>query len=188
MTETTTRDQALTRFEESRTAFLRQLEQAPPESLGHLPEGDDYALGGLIYHVNAVLQHYQTVLQAMIDAGFTEVTPVDLPGLFEKANARARAGVDPGELGRQLVAMDELHARVLRQVSRVAEADWRRQAPVRYQAGDDPQPTSCSDVLGWLAGHYEEHVPHVEQLLDSWRATALPAAADGTHASSGYTE
>jgi hypothetical protein len=183
MTQTTTRDDAVSRFEESHTAFRRQLEQAPPESLGHLPEGDDYALGGLVYHVNAVLQHYRTILQSMIEEGFTEVTPVDPPGLFEEANARARTGVDATELGRQLAAMDELHARVLHQVSRVAEADWWRRAPVHYQPGDDPQPTSCGDVLGWLAGHYEEHVPHVGQLLDNWRATASPAGADGGHVS-----
>jgi hypothetical protein len=179
MSQTTARDQAVERFEHSRTTFRRLLEQAPPESLGHLPEGDDYALGGLVYHVNAVLQHYLTILQAMIDEGFAEVTPVDPPGLFEEANARARAGVGPAELGLALAAMDQLHARVLDQVSRVAELDWRRQAPVHYQAGDDPQPTSCGDVLGWLAGHYEEHAAHVEQLLDSWRTVAPAGGAGG---------
>ncbi len=165
------RDDALAGFEQSRAEFRRSLEQAPEGSLTYLPEGDDYAVGGLVYHVNAVLEHYRTVLQAMVDAGFTEVTPADRPGLFEEANAKARAGLGPEELAHQLAVMDELHGRVLDQVSRVPEAGWERQAPVHYQPEGEPHPTSCQDVVGWLSAHYEEHVPHVEQLVASWEAS-----------------
>ena len=170
MTQITSREDALARFEQARTAFRTSVEQAPAESLRYLPEGDDYAIGGLLYHVNAVLEHYGTVLQTVIDASFTEVTPVDRPGLFEDANAKARAGLGPEELAQELSAMDELHRRVLDQVARMPEADWERQAPVHYAPGDEALPTTCQDVLGWLSGHYDEHVPHLEQLLESWRA------------------
>ncbi len=170
MSHVPSREGAIARFEESRAGFRRSVELAPPESLHHLPAGDDYALGGLVYHVNAVLEHYRIVLQTMIDGGFTEVAPVDPPGLFEEANARARAGLGPEELAHQLAVMDERHGSVLSQVARVPEADWGRQAPVRYQPGDEPLPTSCDNVLDWLSGHYYEHVPHLEQLLESWRA------------------
>jgi hypothetical protein len=171
MSQTATRTQALARFEQSRAVFRRLLEQAPPESLRHLPEGEDLALGGLVSHVNAVLEHYRTILRTTIDEDFAEVTPVDPPGLFEEADARARAGLAPEELGHELAAMDALHAGVLDQVARVAEAEWLRPAPIHYQPGDEALPTSCDDVIGWLSGHYEEHAPHADRLLESWRAT-----------------
>ncbi len=47
--------------------------------------------------------------------------------------------------------------------------DFERKAPVRFEPGAAPYPTSVADVLGWLTGHYREHAPHAEQLLNSWR-------------------
>jgi hypothetical protein len=49
--------------------------------------------------------------------------------------------------------------------------DFERKAPVRYEAGAEPYPTSAADVAGWLTGHYQEHVPHIQQLLEDWRAS-----------------
>jgi hypothetical protein len=157
-------------FEEARAAFAGAIAAVPDEALGYLKPGDDYALGGLLFHVNAVLEHYRVVLDAIRDAGFQETTAIDPPGLMETAGARARDGLRPEERAGVLGAMDVQHGAVVRSLRAFDEADWQRQAPVRFGAGEEPYPTSPADVTGWLADHYREHVPHAEQLLADWRA------------------
>lgn len=169
MSTTLSRDEALSNFDQTREAFRRAIGQAPAECLGYLKEGDDYALGGIMYHVNAVLVHYRNALQAVLESRFSEVTPADPPNLFEEAGKKAKAGLDSPELARQLSTMDGLHAQVVELASSVPEADWDRKAPVHFEAGADAHPTACSDLLGWLSSHYEEHVPHIEGLIASWR-------------------
>ena len=171
MNEMESREAALERFDEGREAFREAVAGAPSESLGYLQPGDDYALGGLLFHANAVLVHYRTVLDAILAAAFAEVTPADPPGLFEVANAKAKAGLDTAERARELAVLDDLHSEVAKRARGVDAADWDRKAPVHYEEGADVYPTSPKDVLGWLTDHYFEHVPHVHQLLDSWRAT-----------------
>lgn len=160
---------ALAGFDEAHSTFRDVIEQAPESSLGYLKPGDDYALGGLVYHVNAVLEHYLGVLDALRASDFKEVEPRDRPGLFEEANARAKSGLDPRERDGALAATDRLHADVRAAMAAFAEGDVKRKAPVRYEPGAEPYPTSPADVLGWLTDHYREHVPHAEQLLTSWR-------------------
>src|ERR1700736_6613742 len=101
MSSTALRDADLKRFDEARDAFKSTIDAAPNEALGYLKEGDDYALGGLLYHVNAVLVHYGTVLDSIVDAGFDAVTPEDPPGLFEEANSLAKAGLDANGRARE---------------------------------------------------------------------------------------
>lgn len=170
MTVTEARTAALARFDDGRVRFARQLGAAPAESLRYLKAGDDYALGGLVHHVVAVLEHYLGVLDAIAHSGFAATEARDRPGLFEEANARAKAGVTPDELAASLREMERLHAGVVAAVAEVGDRDYERKVPVTYEPGDEPYPTSPADVLGWLTDHYEEHVPHVEQLLASWRA------------------
>jgi hypothetical protein len=160
---------ALSDFDSARVAFQTTIVDAPESSLDYLKPGDDYALGGLVYHVNAVLEHYMGVLDALDTSGFQETEAKDRPGLFEEANARAKAGLDPSERDAILSAMAQLHSDVRGRAAGFSEADFERKAPVRYESGADPYPTSPADVLGWLTEHYREHVPHAEQLLASWR-------------------
>jgi hypothetical protein len=171
MNATDAREAALLTFDQARTRFVDQLRLAPEASLRYLKAGDDYALGGLVYHVNAVLEHYLGVLSTVVAAGSEETSAQDRPGLFEEANARARAGVTPAELRTRLAETARLHDEVRTLLAGVAREDFERKRPVRYEAGADPYPTSPAHVAGWLTGHYEEHVPHVQQLLDSWQAS-----------------
>jgi hypothetical protein len=56
------RGTALAGFEEARTGFTEVFGSVPDEALGYLKPEDDYALGGLVFHVNAILEHYGVVL------------------------------------------------------------------------------------------------------------------------------
>ena|SRR5215472_15557494 len=171
MSTTDTQAAAIAAFEQGRSAFERELRAAPADSLRYLQPGDDYALGGLVHHVNAVLEHYLGALDAIAGSGFQETDVADRPGLFEDANAMAKAGVSPQELDAALGEMGRLHETVAARLAAFPGADFERKAPVRYEAGADPYPTSPADVAGWLSGHYDEHVPQVRQLLESWQAS-----------------
>ena len=164
------RGTALVGFDEARAGFMEVFGTVPDEALGYLKPEDDYALGGLVFHVNAVLEHYGVVLAAIQAAGFGEISPSDPPGLFETANARAKEGLLPEERTGALASMGLLHDTVVGMLESVDAGDWDRKAPVHYEPGADPFPTSPADVTGWLTGHYLEHVPHVHQLLAGWRA------------------
>src|SRR3989442_14777605 len=99
----------LARFGEARDAFTEAIAAVPDEALGYLKPGDDYALGGLVFHVNAVLEHYRVVLDTLLEADFGEVTPADPPGLFETANARAKEGLPPEQRAGALAEGKRLH-------------------------------------------------------------------------------
>jgi len=170
MNTTQDRGADLARFEDARVAFTEAIAAVPDEALGYLKPGDDYALGGLVFHVNAVLEHYRVVLDTLLEADFGEVTPVDPPGLFETANARAKEGLPPEQRAGALAEVKRLHDVAVASMESVDEADWHRKAPVHYGPGTDPFPSSPSDVAGWLIDHYLEHVPHARQLLADWQA------------------
>src|SRR5256885_11321249 len=80
------RGAALAEFDAALRSFVDELASAPAGSLGYLKPGDDYALGGLVFHVNAVLEHYLGAIDALVASGFQDTTVVDRPGLFETAN------------------------------------------------------------------------------------------------------
>lgn len=160
----------LVAFANARAEFTAAIASVPDEALGYLKVGDDYALGGLVLHVNGVLEHYRGVLDAIREADFEETSVADPPGLMETANAQARDGLRPEDRSEAMDRMDRLHAAVVGSLESVGEADWHRKAPVRYEAQSDPYPTSPADVTGWLTDHYLEHVPHAQQLLAAWRA------------------
>src|SRR2546421_10071736 len=103
------RDAALERFDAAASAFQRALTEAPEDSLGYLPPGDDYALGGLVFHVNAVLRHYLGTIEAMLASGLGETSAPDSSGSFEEAAVRARAGLPSGERDAALADTAALH-------------------------------------------------------------------------------
>jgi ketosteroid isomerase-like protein len=162
---------ALERFDAAGAAYRKAMEAAPAEALGHRHPGDDYTLGGLAYHVNAVLRHYRATAHAMLDAGFRETAAPDSSRLFEEANARA--GLTPSEADRAagLAETADLHAAVRELLAAVGPGDLGRPAPVRFGPGD-PYPTRLADVLGWLTDHYAEHTAQVASLVAEWRALA----------------
>jgi hypothetical protein len=164
---------ALRDFDEARRSFEGALEGAPEEALTYLKPGDDYALGGLTFHVNVVLEHYLQVLQGVMASGAGEVRLPDRAAAFDAAHSRARIGLQPGELGSVLERMGSLHSQVRILAASVAPSDWERQATVRVGA-EPPYQASPADVLGWLIDHYREHVPQAGELLREWEAGSRP--------------
>ena len=168
--ETDSRNEAALRdFDEARQSFQHTLEGAPEGALTYLKPGDDYAVGGLVFHVNVVLENYLQVMQGVMASGGKEVRLPDPSADFDEAHARARAGVGPGELGPALSRTASLHSQVRTLAASVAPSEWEREATV-WIGGNEPYPASPADVLTWLTDHYREHVPHAQELLREWEA------------------
>ena len=154
-------------FRGAHDAFVGAIREVPGPALPYLRTGDDYSLGGLTVHVNFVLKHYLNVLQAVEAADFAECRPEDQPGLQAEANERARSRLSADEVESELDETGRLHEQVESLVRRMATKD--RKAPVWYPGSTEPLPTGVADVLGWLTGHYREHVPHIGALVEAWR-------------------
>ena len=169
------RDAALADFEASRAEWEAALRRVPDEALAYLKPGDDYALGGLQVHVNWVLVRYNRVLDAVIRGGFGPVPPPQSAGEVEEVHRRARVGLTATELKTELALMHEVHSKVTAAVGALSASDWERKAPVDYGDGKDPFPTSPEDLVGWLRGHYREHVDQSADLVADWKATGKPA-------------
>src|SRR3984893_15461925 len=88
---------ALQKFDEARHAFETVLEQAPEPALAYLKPGDDYALGGLVLHVNVVLEHYIAGLQGVM-TGPDEGVQADDAARFDPAHTLAGEGPQADEL------------------------------------------------------------------------------------------
>jgi hypothetical protein len=160
---------ALRDFDAARESFQRALERAPEGALTYLKPGDDYALGGLVFHVNVVLENYLRVMQGVTASGGKEVRLPDPAAAFDEAHARAKAGAAPDELGAALARTASLHSQVRTLAASVAPSAWERQATV-WVGANEPYPGSPADVLDWLTDHYREHVPQAEELLREWEA------------------
>jgi ketosteroid isomerase-like protein len=159
---------ALKAFETARDAYLQSMAKVPAEGFAYLKPGDDYSLGGLAVHVNFVLEHYTNVLQALIAGGFAECRPEDPAGLEERALARSKQSLQVGEVRSELTRTEQLHQGVLQTIE-LLSGDVSRSAPVWFPGATETLPTSAADVLGWLSGHYLEHVPHIEALVEEWK-------------------
>jgi hypothetical protein len=158
----------LARLEEARTSFLEAINGAPDEALAFLRPGDDYALGGLLVHVNGVLERYGQVLDAIVTDPAGEFDAAAVDRAMIRANARAKEGITAASRNEVMATMASLHEHVAAALTRVAARDGERKTPVRYLGGE-PYPTSAADISLWLTDHYLEHVPHVAELLDAWR-------------------
>ncbi len=168
---------ALAAFNEGRRQFLDSFDAIPAASLDYLKPGDDYTLGGLAVHVNFVLEHYDNVLATMVAGGFAECRPQDPAGLEERAVTAARRPLTQVQVKDQVATTNRLHDQVVARVESLG-ADWQRTAPVWFGDAAEPLPTRAGDVLGWLTGHYHEHVPHIAALVEEWRGQAGAGAGD----------
>lgn len=166
---------ALERFDGTAAGYRTAFEAAPAPALGYRRQGDEYTLGGLVYHVNAVLRHYGATLEAMLAAGQGAVAAPDSSRLFAEANARA--GRAPSEADRVsgLAETADLHQHVRHLVAQADAAAWDTAVPVRFGSGD-PYPTRLADVLTWLTDHYAEHTAQISSLLSEWRTLAAVEA------------
>ena len=164
------RGEALAGLEAARAAFVRAYEAVPVEALGYLRPGDDYALGGLVTHVAAVLEHYRLVLATVVEAAFEQVRPEDPPGFWEHVGAAAAAGLAPDEAAAAFAELDRRHEEFVAAALALPEEDWERSAPVLFGSSEEALPTSPADISGWLLDHYREHVPQVADLFADWRS------------------
>lgn len=160
---------ALDGFEDARQQFVEAIDNAPTEALAYLSPGDDYALGGLVTHVNGVLRRYGRVLDAILADPATELNAKSIDEGMMRDNARSREGLTAAERVDAMATLAALHAHVALALSTISADDWNRKTPVRF-GGDEPYLTSAADITEWLRGHYLEHVPHVEELLQLWSA------------------
>ena len=165
------REAALADFAVARSEWESAFAKVPDDALGYLKLGDDYALGGLLIHVNWVLTHYRRVLDGIIAARFGQLGPQDASGEAQAAGQEAKVGLSAGQRAKTLVEMSRLHAAVVTAVTGLPEGDWSRKAAVIYGEGQDPYPTSPEDVIGWLREHYREHVEQSAHLVADWRTT-----------------
>jgi hypothetical protein len=161
---------ALADFDVARREWESAFAQVPDDALGYLKPGDDYALGGLLVHVNWVLTHYRRVLDGIVTTRFGQLGPQDPGGEAEAVGKEAKAGLEAARRAKKLVEMDRLHAAMVTAVTRLPEGDWSRKAAVIYGEGQDPYPTSPEDIIGWLCDHYREHVQQSADLVADWRA------------------
>ena len=161
---------ALADFELARGEWESAFARVPGAALGYLKPGDDYALGGLLVHVNWVLTHYRRVLDGIIAGKFGQLRPQDPPGEVQDALRKMKEGLTAGQRAKALAEMARLHAAVVTAATRLPDGDWFRKAAVIYGQGQDPYPTSPEDVLGWLRDHYREHVQQSADLVEDWKA------------------
>jgi hypothetical protein len=139
----------------------------PDAALAYRPDGDDYAISGLLIHVGGVLEHYARVLDRIVRTNFG---PVVIDGAPDARDViLVRDGVPPGERDATLVRVQAGHDRLSKLVHTLSSADLQRPAPVRYGPDAEPYLTSAIDIVGWTRDHYYEHVSHIRELLDRWR-------------------
>jgi ketosteroid isomerase-like protein len=178
MTDTkqiTAGDLLLERFDAAGAAYRSALAEAPAEALGQRRPGDDYTLGGLAHHVNAVLEHYLGTAEAMLVAGHGETSAPDSSRRFAEAGERVGLTPTAEERDATLARTAELHAAVRGLLAGLGAGDWGRPTPVRFGSGD-PYPTRPADVLNWLTDHYAEHSAQAASLLADWRTRAAVEA------------
>lgn len=150
------RDAALADFEAARREWEAAFARVPDAALTYLKPGDDYALGGLLVHVNWVLARYLRVLDGR--------AVLEHPPVAEDV----RRGLTPRQRLDSLDEMALLHAAVRAAVAGLDAADWERKTPVVFGEGEAPYLTSPEDVVGWLREHYREHVEQCADLIGEW--------------------
>ena len=155
----------------ARGEFASAFADVPDAALGYRGGSDDYALSGVVVHVTATVDHYRRVLAAMIDTGFKAfaVQPQD-PGVEAAHAARAKAGFGAGERDEAFAVLESAHDDLAAAALSLAPPDYVRKVPVTYKAGEAPHDTSPADIVGWLADHYREHVPHIRKLAAAAKA------------------
>lgn len=175
-TDAPPREAALRSLDAAYAAFLAAFSEVPDVALSYVPEGEEYTLGILPEHLCDSLWSYSSLLDAMLRAGFV---PLDLSGDRALDAAKAQRHADlaawrPGahERSGMLARLDTAHRHARSWLVALDDATFTRTAPVVYSAGTEPLPTAARDIVGWLAGHYDEHTAQTHELLARWRTEA----------------
>ena len=165
-----TADAALTELDTARDAFEEALRGAPDASLRFRPPGEDYALGGLVIHVAEVLEKYTRVLEDIHDAGAGSVHEAAAP-ISEADEALIRDGFGAEGRTSALQRVRQAHADLSRAVRALPTDAFEHKTPIIYAGSSEPYPTSAADVVGWVRGHYDEHVSQIGELVEAWSQT-----------------
>lgn len=134
----------------------------PDGALGYRGASDEYALSGIIVHLTATIDHYRRVVEGMVDHEFKafSVVPQD-PGVEAAHAQRCERGFAAGEREEAFALLESANDDFGAAVLRLEPQDYGRKVPVTYKAGQSPHDTSAADIVGWLVGHYREHVPQI---------------------------
>jgi hypothetical protein len=162
---------ALAAFDAARGRFELAFGSVPDEALGYRPEGDDYALGGLVVHVTEVLEHYGHIL-GLIKAA--ELGEVRVGNGAEAAEAHhpgtAMDGFEDHQRGAVSDALRSAHDSLAVSIRSLPEADYARKATVTPSDGE-PYEAGAADILDWMTEHYRDHTDQVGGLLAAWEGT-----------------
>src|SRR5262249_47086036 len=145
----------------------------PDDALKYVPSGEDYTLGGLAVHVTDSILHYVHVIDLMKKANYAQVRAVDeMDEAKRRRDELVANGFGGGDRAAVFAEMRSEHEQLEGQLRAMSEDEYSREAPVLYGAdATEPFATKPSDVVGWLADHYDEHIQQVAELLDRYKAT-----------------
>jgi hypothetical protein len=149
----------------ARGEFAEAFTDVPDAALQYKGASDQYALSGVVVHLIATIDHYRRVIEGMIDTGFKPfaLQPQD-PGVEAAHTKRAQTGFAAGERDEAFALLESAHDDLAKAVLTVQPQDYPARVPVTYKGGESAHPTSPSDVVGWLTGHYREHIPDVRKM------------------------
>jgi hypothetical protein len=165
---------ALRWFEQARAEFKQAYADVPDAALRYLPEGDDYALGGLIVHIANTLENYVKLIGRMRSGRFEETRSAEGSGETPEMLEALKHGFDGPERARQWSRMDSAHDALVSEVTALGEADFQRTAPVIFGAATEATPTNVAAIMGWMIDHYRDHVGQARDMLAQWQADEQP--------------
>jgi len=170
---TVDREARLANFSRGRDEFEQLYRTVPDDALSYIPEGEDYALGGLAVHVTDALYHYAHVLDVMKQANYGEVRAIDpVDDAKRSRDSMVAAGFPGSDRSAVFGEMRAAHDAVASRLSALPADEFGKPAPVLYGAeSQEPYVTRASDVLGWVVDHYQDHIKQVAELLARWRQT-----------------
>jgi hypothetical protein len=169
-----TRPEALRTFEQARSDFKQAYADVPDAALHYLPEGDDYALGGLIVHVANAMENYVKLLGRMRSEGFRQTRSAEGSGETPEMLEALKHGFDGPERARHWSRLDGVHAALVNEVNALGENDFQRPAPVLFGTATEPMQTTAAMIMGWMIDHYRDHVGQVRDMLGEWQSDEQP--------------
>ncbi len=163
-------------LDEAYAALVTAFGEVPDDALGYRPEGDDYALSGLIEHVAGSMRHYAHVLDLLDSRQAAAPGSIPRVGALndEQDERRVARGYDASERGLALADLAAARTALVSRLDRVPASAFRTGAPVLYEGSDEPYVTSAADVAGWVADHCREHATQIAELVAAWRVGAAP--------------
>jgi len=155
----------------ARGEFASAFAAVPDSALAYKGASDEYALSGIVVHLNATIDHYRRVVEGLIDREFKPfaIQPQD-PGVEAAHAKRAQSGFAAGERDEAFALLEAAHDDFAKSILTVQPQDYARKVSIIYKTGDAAHDTSPADIVGWLTDHYREHVPSVQKM-----AAAAPA-------------